>query len=399
MFEAWKNVAGAIALGVLAQGRLFAQQSSGPDLERYRREIQDCIHVINSWQWQAHLQAAFVLAVILFGALVTIFQSLNKNWCKLPILILGGCITIFTGVNAKVFSADYRVLEQSVIDANDMIEKLNRIVDELGRPQADVAGLEAQWINVKTQFSGLRKAVLMGKTAAFKVSTRTVYAQGSVPTWVTHPPSDAYNLYFAGTGEDRSLTVARQQSMDNAVTGLARLSGQRTDCDAVRRVIASSAATDKSYFEFDKSKDIYRYYTLLRISGDIRNLHVNCESSMSFVVPGQTKWMDTGIHLRKGDKISFTATGQVEWMPGASVGPEGSASKLKPASMRPRYPVSTMGAGGLIAKIGSGEPMAVGRAATVVASNAGTLYLGINDNSYKDNRGQFSVVISLTPSQ
>ena len=103
--------------------------------------------------------------------------------------------------------------------------------------------------------------------------------------------------------------------------------------------------------------------------------------------------------MRKGDKLSFTGTGQIQWGVGKFAGPEGSTDKLAAARFRPAYPVSTIGAGALIGKVGSGLAFAVGKAANIVADGTGTLYLGINDNSYGDNKGQFSVSIALAPAQ
>jgi hypothetical protein len=117
--------------------------------------------------------------------------------------------------------------------------------------------------------------------------------------------------------------------------------------------------------------------------------------SKSVVVSGKTIWMDTGIQVMQGDKISFKATGQVQWATnGEFVGPEGSKRKRHAALGRPAYAVSTIGAGGLIARVGSGPAFGVGeKKENVVASGTGTLYLGINDNSPKDNTGQFLVSI------
>jgi hypothetical protein len=116
------------------------------------------------------------------------------------------------------------------------------------------------------------------------------------------------------------------------------------------------------------------------------------------MVRGKMKWTDTGIQVRKGDTISFAATGRVQWGVNQIVGPEGSNWKLK-ARFPPAYPVSKIGAGGLIARIGSGSPFAVGKALTAVADETGTLYLGINDNHYENNDGEFSVSVSWVSPQ
>ena len=406
MCKAWRGALRGIVLGALLCGSAFAQQPQAPEIQRYRQEIQECSRIVSNWQWEANVQISFVISVIVFGALITIFQGMNKGWCKPATLVLGAFVTILTSINAKVFSADYRILQQSVIDGKDLIEQLNGIIDNLNLPQTDVPGLENQWVKTKTQFSGLQKAVLQGasKTAALHIWAKTVNAQSTAPTWVNRPPIDDYNLYFVGMAEDRSIEVARQGSFDNAVAnGVAKLSSDKTtDVEALRRVIASSSAVDKSSFVFDKGKGVYLYYTLLRISSDIKNLSFKggqSENSKSVVVSGQTRWTDTGIQVRKGDKISFAATGQVQWAVGEVVGPEGSPRKRRAAALRPAYPVSSIGAGGLIARIGSGPGFAVGKAANIVANETGTLFVGINDNSFKDNSGQFSVSIVWVSSQ
>ncbi len=120
---------------------------------------------------------------------------------------------------------------------------------------------------------------------------------------------------------------------------------------------------------------------------------------VSVVVPAQTMWKDTQIQVRQGDAISFAATGEIEWTPGQVVGPDGSSSKKRPVRGRPAYPVAEIGAGGLIARVGSGKAFVVGKARTVVAKESGALYLGINDNNWKDNTGDFSVSVSVTTPQ
>jgi hypothetical protein len=121
--------------------------------------------------------------------------------------------------------------------------------------------------------------------------------------------------------------------------------------------------------------------------------------SRTVEVLGQEGWKDTGIQVNKGDRLSLTATGGVEWETGSRVGPEGSSSKLKPYPWRPAYPVADIGAGGLIAKIGSGAPFRVGKTVTVTTSDTGELFLGINDNNFEDNKGGFVVDVTLNPSE
>ena len=118
-------------------------------------------------------------------------------------------------------------------------------------------------------------------------------------------------------------------------------------------------------------------------------------NSSQVSVPAKKEWTNTLVEVRKGERITFTAAGQIQWGNGskARVGPSGSSWKLR--ARVGRYPVTTMGAGALIGKIGQkGTPFAVGERATITAPANGTLYLGINDNFFTDNAGTFEVTIT-----
>jgi hypothetical protein len=268
------SVSCQILLGLVLCGTLLAEQAPPSEIQRYRQQIDDCNQIIAGWQSQAHIQIFFIGLVIAFGALITIFQGVTKGWTKPVTLVLGASTTILTGINAQVFSADYRVLLQSAIDGSQLVDQLSETVDGLSRADADVTALRKQWFATKTQFAGLRKAVLQGtnKTADLRGWVRTVYAQSNVPAWINHPPADAYNVYFTGVAEDPDIAVARLGSIQTAVTtgSHAIAQGNGLEEQTLSQIVSASAVVDKSYFEFDKTKGVYRYYTLLRITSDIK---------------------------------------------------------------------------------------------------------------------------------
>jgi hypothetical protein len=125
-------------------------------------------------------------------------------------------------------------------------------------------------------------------------------------------------------------------------------------------------------------------------------LRTGAAAPIHVTVPEKAKWTSTGIDVHQGDTIAFTAGGQIRWGPGRDevAGPGGSPKKLKPTLGN--YPVRTLGAGGLIGKIGDGAPFAVGESATTTATTGGMLYLGINDNYFTGNSGEFEVAITRT---
>jgi uncharacterized protein YigE (DUF2233 family) len=118
-------------------------------------------------------------------------------------------------------------------------------------------------------------------------------------------------------------------------------------------------------------------------------------SGNTVIVPAKEKWTTTLVTVQQGETISFSATGEIQWSNGkdARVGPNGSTWKLK--AKLGSYPVRTMGAGGLIGKIGAnGAAFAVGERMTITASESGPVYLGINDNFFTENSGNFKVTIT-----
>ena len=104
-------------------------------------------------------------------------------------------------------------------------------------------------------------------------------------------------------------------------------------------------------------------------------------------------WVDTGIDVRTGETLSIQASGTVSLSDNASdlADPAGSRmSRRAGASPLPNEP-----AGALIARVGSGAPMAVGGRQSVPVNGNGRLYLAVNDDHFADNRGAYSVLISV----
>ena len=73
--------------------------------------------------------------------------------------------------------------------------------------------------------------------------------------------------------------------------------------------------------------------------------------------------------------------------------PSGTLSGRAPAN----GPFPRDKAGTLIAKIGDAAPILIGaRADAVRAPTGGRLYLGVNDDAFEDNKGNFNVQVVVT---
>jgi hypothetical protein len=117
-------------------------------------------------------------------------------------------------------------------------------------------------------------------------------------------------------------------------------------------------------------------------------------------VPASAQWMRTELSLQEGQGVELLAGGQVrlsqdpqynQW-----VGPWGFET---PCTVNEGNPCALDAApyGGLLARIGDGEPFYLGGEKFFNSPRSGYLYLATNDNlgMYTDNTGSFLVLISI----
>jgi Ca2+-binding EF-hand superfamily protein len=117
-------------------------------------------------------------------------------------------------------------------------------------------------------------------------------------------------------------------------------------------------------------------------------------SGRAIVVDSKRQWTDTGIFVRAGDRVTFTATGSVQLSAdGADLAdPRGSRTGRR----APNGPLPQDPAGGLIARIGDSGPLYIGdRVGAVRVPRDGQLYLGVNDDHFPDNSGEFRVTVDI----
>lgn len=105
------------------------------------------------------------------------------------------------------------------------------------------------------------------------------------------------------------------------------------------------------------------------------------------------RWTDTGIWVTPGDLVVLRATGVVQLSSRQNdvASPEGARDGRRARSA----PFRREPAGTLIARIGNGAPLLVGRDRSLVADQAGRLYLGVNDDDLTDNTGAFDVDVHV----
>ena len=120
-------------------------------------------------------------------------------------------------------------------------------------------------------------------------------------------------------------------------------------------------------------------------------------SSLSVSVPGDKRWVDSGMDVTAGDKLHITATGTVDFSDKKGVTPAGAPREWKD-TLRD-FSVPSVGRGALVGQVGSDRavtPFAVGADGTVTVAVSGRLFLGVNQDSYYKATGKYDVHIERT---
>lgn len=113
----------------------------------------------------------------------------------------------------------------------------------------------------------------------------------------------------------------------------------------------------------------------------------------SVSVVANQPWTDSSITVRQGEFIRIDVTRAINIREGGgAVTADGEAGNR---ARQRGLPVSIMPMGGLIGRVGSGQPFAIGTAPESIRMPAsGRLWLGINDLDFDDNSGWFRVVVT-----
>jgi hypothetical protein len=115
-------------------------------------------------------------------------------------------------------------------------------------------------------------------------------------------------------------------------------------------------------------------------------------------------WTDSHVALHAGDSLTIAAAGLVHFgrAPIDEVGPSGFAWGSRCfdiANSGAQWPARKLRCWSLIARVGSGAPFQVGAMTAKRVQVDGELFLGVNDNYLRDNRGAWSVSVTVSRSR
>ena len=127
-------------------------------------------------------------------------------------------------------------------------------------------------------------------------------------------------------------------------------------------------------------------------SGTNPAVTATASASDPITVQANQPWTATGITVRKGQTVTLSTSGEIQLSANVNdvAGPGGSKTGRTAANA----PFPKAPAGALIGRIGpNGGIFSIGASTSFVMPADGVLFLGINDDSFADNRGNFQVVI------
>lgn len=114
------------------------------------------------------------------------------------------------------------------------------------------------------------------------------------------------------------------------------------------------------------------------------------QRARTVTVPGNVQWTNTGISVSRGQMLRFESSGEIRLSTNGDdvARPAGALS----GRMSQQAAMPSIMAGALIARIGNGQPFAIGdQTQPLGMSGEGRLFLGVNDDHVADNSGNYVV--------
>ncbi len=279
-------VLAALLLAVCFRSHLLRAEAPGKvAVSALEQPIDKFQHQVDSWKNEARQEIVLVIALIVFGPFIALFQKSNSSWAKTATVALGIASSILTGVNSQAFSADYRGLKEAASEGEAIIAQLEGMVAILNDPHTTeenrktTEGLYfkelAEFPAVISRLAGKGDAETKKPKPPGILLVSIVYAQSTAPqpAWVSDlPPDNGYSFYSRGEGIDTSLASAKTKSLsdayNNALQKLKPMAPKAADPDILALVKAAAVVQD-STFSSNSNATGYTYYTLLRMSREI----------------------------------------------------------------------------------------------------------------------------------
>lgn len=250
---------------------LLAQHSFSDEYNFLLSQTNDLLNKTQGWARQSMILRCLTIAVAIFGVAVSTLQKVDRPWSKNVTLVLGLIISGLTVVNTTAFDADYRTLKGNALQLHaEIVEAQYMLAGFDGASEADKQIYIQKIIDLTKKVYGTEEGMVTKRVSLELLPA--AYALSTQPGWISNPPTDSFNDYFVGKGENPSLATAKDLAYNNAVDNAVRRLGPRptataiTAADPLRKYVLSSSAIAQSYFSYDGVRRLYTYYVLLKIN-------------------------------------------------------------------------------------------------------------------------------------
>jgi hypothetical protein len=243
---------------------------------------------VDSWETQALILICLAVTVGALGVLTGILQGTPRQWTKTVTVVVGAIISISTVVSSTVFPADHRTFKQNAASGRVELERMRLILLDL-RTSATNENQRAYRDEFMAHYDAIAKLEMgiLGKSPSKNTAwldwvpplpLATAQERGAerTPGWVRDKPRDTpVSRFFVGVAEAPQLDSARDASLrdaeDQAVRELVRaVTKNTTSVDALedlrlRDFVKKLADVNETAFVFDKTRSVFKYWTLLRL--------------------------------------------------------------------------------------------------------------------------------------
>jgi tetratricopeptide (TPR) repeat protein len=259
---------------------VFAQPATqDPELQRIIELKEQREQKIEQWEMQATMALAMVILVGVISAVIAFLQKINFKSNKLVTAILGFIIAVITVIDANLYP-DPQTLNRTILKARGILEDIEIDLAIEVKPEDRPIWREG----IQEKLKEIRRIedefLAANESMDFELIAAAYAQEGKEPSWIADPPEDKNYLYFIGSAEHQSLSQAKDLSLADAKHAAAEnltLQIQKTqgfqdakiNFNALSDYLTKSAEIARAHYSLDRSKGLYKYYTLLKLAKSV----------------------------------------------------------------------------------------------------------------------------------
>ena len=253
------------------------------------------------------------------GAVISGIQPVTKPYIKGCTIVLGVVVAIGTVIRDTAFEADHKELRRRAHEMDGVIQEMKNyeqqalaatspdneraILDQLrklaaklhkvsgGRFEASMRDHQSPTENKSTELH------LISQARANNVPILRGDVLGAEsPIWLRTLPEDPRGLYFVGIGDSKLVAEAKESSLAHAMEQVSsQMTSRITNPTAainftdLRRYLSDAAESRATHIAHDKTKDTYRFFTLLRLDRELADrflrLYVHADKLDARIAP------------------------------------------------------------------------------------------------------------------